>query len=89
MKKNRNKKMQEDSLADGRFAMDKRNIVWIAAGLLLMALGYVLMIGGGTKDPNVFTGDQLFSFRRIVLAPILIFVGFIWEIWAIMHKKEI
>ena len=68
--------------------IDKKNIIWILAGLLIMVLGYVLMIGGGTSDPNIFTGDQIFSFRRIVLAPLLIFAGFVFEIWAIMHKKR-
>ena len=77
------------SISDERFAIAKRNIIWILCGLLMMVLGYVLMTGGGTKDPNVFTGEQMFSFRRIVLAPILIFIGFVFEIWAIMHKKRV
>ena len=77
------------SVSDERFAVAKRNIIWILCGLLIMVLGYVLMTGGGTKDPNVFTGEQMFSFRRIVLAPILIFIGFVFEIWAIMHKKRV
>ena len=68
--------------------IDKKNVIWILVGLLMMVLGYVLMIGGGTSDPNIFTGDQIFSFRRIVLAPLLIFAGFVFEIWAIMHKKR-
>ena len=49
-----------------------------------MVLGYVLMSGGGSDDPNVFNYD-MFSFRRIVLAPIVILVGMVVEIWAIMH----
>jgi len=75
-------------ISDERFAVAKSNITWILCGLLIMVLGYILMIGGGTKDPNVFTGEQMFSFRRIVLAPILIFIGFVFEIWAIMYKKR-
>ena len=73
---------------DQRFAVSRKNVVWILAGFGLMVLGYLLMTGGGSKDPNVFAGAQMFSFRRIVLAPILIFAGFIFEIWAIMYKKE-
>ena len=75
-------------LSDERFAVAKKNVVWILAGLLVMALGYILMMGGGTKDPNVFTGEEMFHFRRIVLAPVLIFIGFVFEIWAIMHIRK-
>ena len=49
-----------------------------------MVLGYVLMAGGGSDDPNVFNYG-MFSFRRIVLAPVVILVGMVMEIWAIMH----
>ena len=46
------------------------------------------MIGGGSSDPNVFNGDELFSFRRITLAPMIVLFGFIFEIWAIMKKPN-
>ena len=49
-----------------------------------MVLGYVLMAGGGSDDPNVFNYG-MFSFRRIVLAPVVILGGMVMEIWAIMH----
>ena len=73
---------------NSRFAISKGNVVWILAGFGLMILGYILMVGGGTDDPSVFTGEQMFSFRRIVLAPALIFIGFLFEIWAIIYKKR-
>jgi len=73
---------------DDRYAVAKKNITWIIVGLLIMVLGYILMIGGGTDDPLVFTGEKMFHFRRIVLAPLLIFAGFIFEIWAIMYVKK-
>ena len=73
---------------DHRFALSRKNAVWILAGFGLMVLGYLLMTGGGTKDPSVFTGEKMFSFRRIVLAPLLIFAGFVFEVWAIMYKKR-
>jgi hypothetical protein len=66
----------------------KKNVVWILAGLGVMVLGYILMIGGGTDDPEVFTGEKMFNFQRIVLAPVLIFLGFVFEIWAIMYIKK-
>ena len=80
---------QKEPLSEQRFAIPKENIRWILIGLLIMVLGYVLMMGGGSKDPNVFPGEEMFSFRRIELAPILIFIGFIFEIWAIMYKKSV
>jgi hypothetical protein len=56
-----------------------------------MVLGYVLMAGGGSDDPNVFN-MEMFSFRRTVLAPIVILAGMVEIIWAIMYigksKKE-
>ncbi|MDK2909505.1 MAG: hypothetical protein PWR20_1072, partial [Bacteroidales bacterium] len=61
----------------------KQNYMLMIAGVVLLALGYILMIGGGSDDPNVFSYD-LFSFRRITLAPILILLGFVVEIFAIM-----
>ena len=73
---------------DPKFAMPFGNLKWVLAGLGLMVLGYILMTGGGTEDPNIFTGDEMFSFRRIVLAPVLILSGFVVEIFAIMHKPR-
>ena len=49
-----------------------------------MVLGYVLMSGGGSDNPNVFN-YEMFSFRRITLAPVVILVGIVVEIRAIMH----
>ena len=88
MKNNSNLSVQKAPVSEERFAVAKKNIMWILVGLFIMVIGYILMIGGGTKDPDVFTGEQLFSFRRIVLAPTLIFIGFVFEIWAIMYKKR-
>jgi hypothetical protein len=72
----------------GKFAIPYKNLIYIVAGLFLMIAGYALMTGGGTDDPNVFTGEEMFSFRRIVLAPLFILAGFAVEIFAIMHKPK-
>ena len=69
------------------FAFTKENYRLMLIGLALMALGFILMIGGGSKDPNVFSPD-IFSFQRITLAPILILAGFVVEIFAIMKKSK-
>lgn len=74
---------KQESAKESGFAFEKENYFLMIAGIILLALGYVLMIGGGSDDPNVFSYD-LFSFRRITLAPILILLGFVVEILAIM-----
>ncbi len=74
----------KEKVDDKGFAMPKKNILYIIAGFVVMLVGYALMAGGGSDDPNVFN-EEMFSFRRIVLAPIVIIAGIIVEIWAIMH----
>ena len=66
---------------------DRSKYTWLIAGLLVTALGFVLMIGGGSADPNVFSED-IFSFRRITLAPILVLAGYGMQIYAIMKKTS-
>lgn len=63
----------------------KKNYMLLIAGLVLIGLGYLLMIGGGSEDPNVFN-EEIFSFRRITLAPMTCLLGFIVIIAAIMWR---
>ena len=56
-------------------------------GLAIIVLGFVLMAGGGSDDPNVFN-EEMFSFRRITHAPLHVLFGFAFEIYAIMKKPE-
>ena len=70
------------------FALGKENYKYLIIGFAIIIIGFMLMIGGGSSDPNVFNGDELFSFRRIVLAPIVVLFGFLFEIWAIMKKPK-
>lgn len=57
------------------------------AGTVIIALGYLLMMGGGSDDPNVFS-EEIFSFRRITLAPIVIIIGFLVVMISIMWKEK-
>ncbi|MBW6498370.1 MAG: DUF3098 domain-containing protein [Bacteroidales bacterium] len=66
---------------------DRAKYTLLIAGLLVTALGFVLMIGGGSADSNEFSYD-LFSFRRITLAPFLVLAGFGIQIYAIMKKTS-
>ena len=72
---------------EGKFAIGKQNYKLLLIGFGIIVFGFLLMIGGGSKDPNVFNGD-IFSFRRITLAPIIVLFGFIFEIYAIMKKPS-
>ena len=69
------------------FALPKKNILYIIAGFAVMLVGYFLMAGGGNDDPNVFNAE-MFSFRRMVIAPVVILAGMTFEIWAIMHVSK-
>jgi len=71
-----------------QFLFDKNNFKFVLIGLGLMILGFLLMIGGKTTDPNVYNADELYSFRRITLAPILIILGLIVQIYAILLKPQ-
>lgn len=70
-----------------KFALPKKNIVLILIGLGILILGYILLSGGGSDDPNVFN-YEMFNFRRLVLAPIVIVGGFAFEIYAIMKRPK-
>lgn len=67
------------------FAFGKINYILMIGGLLVMILGFILMIGGGSEDPNVFN-EEIFSTRRLTIAPILVLLGFAIEIFAILKK---
>ncbi len=69
------------------FAFGKQNYKLLLIGLALILGGFLLMIGGGSDDPNVFS-DEIFNFRRLTLAPILILAGYVVEIFAIMKKPK-
>ncbi len=70
-----------------KFAFEKTNYIILAAGVITIILGYFLMSGGATQDPNVFS-EEIFSFRRITLAPIVVLLGYGVIGYAIMHKSK-
>ena len=57
-------------------------------GMVAVLLGLLLMIGGKSKDPNVFNPSEVYSFRRITIAPILILAGLVLEIVGIFKKSK-
>lgn len=81
-----NKKSEDQSGKTG-FALGKENYKLLVIGMGIIIFGFILMIGGASDDPTVFS-EEIFSFRRITLAPIVVLGGFIFVIWAIMKKPK-
>lgn len=71
----------------GEFAFGRENYRLLFIGLAFIVLGFILMIGGGSKDPKVFN-PAIFNFQHITLAPILVLTGYVIEIFAIMKKPK-
>ena len=68
---------------------DRQNLLWMVIGAAVMTLGFMLMAGGRSEDPNVFNPDEVYSTTRITIAPILIIAGLVIEIFAIFrHPKN-
>lgn len=78
---------KEQNNSEMQLVFGKLNYILMGVGLVLLALGYILLAGGGSEDPNVFN-PAMFDARRLYVAPILIVLGFVVEIVAIMYKKK-
>ena len=74
-------KRKEDNKAE--FIFGKKLYKWLFIGLAFIAIGFILMAGGGSDDPNVFD-ESIFSWRRIRLAPTLVLIGFGIQVYAIL-----
>lgn len=70
------------------FVFGKDNKLFILIGFGITLLGFLLMMGGGSDDPNVFNADELFSPIRITLAPFLVIAGYGIVIYGIMKKRK-
>lgn len=66
----------------------KVNYLWMAIGIAVILIGFLMMAGGKSPDPKVFDTSEVYSFRRITLAPILIVGGLLIEVYAIMKKNK-
>ncbi|MBC8396942.1 DUF3098 domain-containing protein [Flavobacteriaceae bacterium] len=65
------------------FVFEKKNYVAMLIGLAFITIGFILMSGGGSEDPNVFN-PEIYNFRRIKLAPTLVLIGFGIQVYAIL-----
>jgi len=66
----------------------KENYIWMAAGVVLIAIGMLLMAGGKSDNPAVFDNKEVYSTTRITIAPILILAGLVLEVFAIFRKPK-
>ncbi|SNR73076.1 DUF3098 domain-containing protein [Lutibacter flavus] len=79
-----NKKKEENK---SEFLFGKKNYTIMLIGIAIIALGFILMAGGGSDDPAIFNED-IYNFRRIRLAPTLVLIGLAVEIYAIIVKSK-
>jgi len=79
--------MQEESKSKFDFVFGKNNYILMIVGVVVMVIGYLCLVGGGSDNPNEFN-DAIFSARRMVVAPLLIIAGLVIEIFSIMIKPK-
>ena len=73
----------KDMKSKEEFLFGKKNYKWMVIGLVFITLGFVLMAGGGSDDPIIFN-EAMYNFQRIRLAPSLVLIGFVIEVYAIL-----
>ena len=76
-------KKKDQSKTEGEFLFGKKNYLIMIAGAAVILIGFALMLGGGSDDPNVFN-DEIYNFQRIRLAPTVVLIGLAIEVYAIM-----
>ena len=84
MKKN----LPENTNHKPKMTLGKENYKFIILGCIIVILGFILMSGGGTDNPNEFNEQELFSFRRITLAPFFVILGYIVVLYGVMKRPK-
>ncbi len=79
--------MAKTTKNEKKFLFSQKNYKWMIIGILFIALGFILMAGGGSDNPEIFN-EEIYNFRRIRLAPTLIIIGFSIEIYAILTRPK-
>ncbi|MCF8464820.1 MAG: DUF3098 domain-containing protein [Flavobacteriales bacterium] len=79
--------MSEQGNSEKEFAFGKENYIITGVGMVVILLGFILMAGGASEDPNVFS-EEIFSTTRITVAPLIVLVGFALEIIGIMYRAK-
>ena len=81
-------KITRQNSSAGNVLFTKENYKWMVIGLVIMAVGFFLMAGGKSSNPNVFSDKDVYSPLRITVAPVLIVAGLLLEIFAIMKRPK-
>lgn len=71
-----------------KISFNKENYILIIAGIVTVVLGFALMSGGGSVDPSKFNKQELFSFRRITLAPMMVILGYLIVLYGVMKRNK-
>ncbi|WP_298762389.1 DUF3098 domain-containing protein [uncultured Polaribacter sp.] len=79
--------MKEENTQKPQFLFGKKNYIIMLIGLVVIALGFIFMAGGGSDDPNVFN-EEIYNWQRIRLAPTLVILGLGIEIYAILANPN-
>lgn len=87
MAKEHNTNLQQPTEEKQGFVFNKKNYIALAIGFVIIVIGYFLVSGGGSDDPKIFN-PEIFNFRRITLAPVVMLIGFAVEIFAIMWRPK-
>ena len=69
------------------FLFKKSNYKWLFISIIIIIIGFILMSGGGSKDPNFFN-ENIFNFRRIRLSPTIVLIGFVIAIYSIIKSPK-
>ncbi len=81
--------VKEKVVRERTILFTKDNYLWMGIGAVVIAIGMLLMSGGKNQDPNVFDKDLVYGTTRITIAPIVILLGFVIEIYAIFKKPAV
>ena len=74
-------------MKEEKFLFQRENYILFGIVLIFIILGFILMTGGGSDDPQIYN-EELFNSRRIILSPLLIVVGFVIEVFAILRRPK-
>ncbi len=77
--------MQKDN---EKMPLGMKNYIYMLGSFIIVIIGFMLMAGGGSDNPNEFNADELFSFRRITLSVFVVLFGFGAMIYSIMKKMK-
>ncbi len=79
--------MKEKKESNKKLLLTKKNYMIVCIGLIFIIIGYILMSGGESNDPNIFN-EEIYSFRRIRIAPLLVLIGLSIQIYAILISSK-